>query len=325
MSLSTQTRAETARLVDQALGAEIVECLNDPKVEDTFINDGSTFVRYAGHKVKLKTVLTPAARMGVIGFAGTLIGQRADGVVRFTVDGKLPRGQRFHGVIPPRAVGGAYIVMRNPPKTIYTLARYVDDGVMSKEVADGLEKALADQEKILINGETGAGKTSLLTCLINHPVSRDMRTALLEDAEEVNMEAVEDKIVKSTLGGTMRELVFDAMRERPDRIIIGELRDGAAWDWIKAIETGHKGSMSSIHAQHPHTSMGRLERLCAEVLGESASSQRDLLIEMVTRLVPIVLLPNGKRHVPGVYAPTQFCNGRYQVSTICGTAIQATV
>src|SRR5689334_9781977 len=116
MALSSETRAEAARLLAKALGDEILAHMADPKVEDLFLNaNGTVFARYADRKVRLETVLSPEARHIIIGYAGSLIGMAADGVTRCTVDGKIPSGQRFHGVIPPRAVGGPYIVMRNPP------------------------------------------------------------------------------------------------------------------------------------------------------------------------------------------------------------------
>src|SRR4051812_17888519 len=130
MALSVATRAEAARLLEKSLGSEILECMADPKVEDLFLNsNGTVFVRYADRKVKLKTMLSPEARFIIVAYAGSIIGMTADGVTRYTVDGKLHSGQRFHGVLPPRAVGGPYIVMRNPPRTVYRLENYVDAGV----------------------------------------------------------------------------------------------------------------------------------------------------------------------------------------------------
>lgn len=318
MALSTTTRAETARLLDKSLGAELLECMRDPTVEDLFLNsNGSCFVKYSNRKVRLKTQLSPEARFVIVAYAGSLIGFQADGVTRFTVDGKLPSGQRFHGVLPPRAVGGPYIVMRNPPRVVYKLSDYVDAGVMTRTVADGLETCLVDRETIVIVGVTGSGKTSLLTCLLNHPAVIGDRLALLEDTEEVNVDLVPDKVVKSTLGGTMRELVFDVLRERPERILIGEGRDGAVWDWIKAVMTGHKGSMITVHAEDAAGGMERLEQLSAEVVTDVAT-QRPLLIRTASRLVPVQLLPNGKRHVPGVYEPTGHDGTQYTVVPVYG-------
>jgi type IV secretion system protein TrbB len=321
MGLSTATRAEAARLLEKSLGGEILECMRDPLVEDLFLNsNGTVFVRYAGRKAKLKTVLSAEARFIIIGYAGSLIGMTADGVTTFAVDGKLHSGQRFHGVLPPRAVGGPYIVMRNPPRTVYRLENYVDAGVMTAEVADGLVQALVNKETIIIIGITGSGKTSLLTCLLNHPAVIEDRIALLEDTEEVNVDVIPDRIVKSTLGGSMRELVFDVLRERPDRIIIGEGRDGAVWDWIKAVMTGHRGSMITLHSDNAAGGMERLEQLTAEVVTDVAT-QRPLLIRTAQRLVPVQILPDGKRYIPGIYVPTGHDGDRYDVDVVCGAPL----
>jgi type IV secretion system protein VirB11 len=325
MALSTATRAEAARLLEKSLGNEILECMRDPKVEDLFLNsNGTCFVRYADRKARLKTVLSQEARHIIIGYAGSLIGMAADGVARFAIDGKLHSGQRFHGVLPPRAVGGPYIVMRNPPRTVYRLENYVDAGVMTSEVASGLETALANTETIIVVGVTGSGKTSLLTCLLNHPAVIGDRIALLEDTEEVNVDVIPDRIVKSTLGGTMRELVFDVLRERPERIIIGEGRDGAVWDWIKAVMTGHKGGMIMLHADNAAGGMERLEQLAAEVVADVAT-QRPLLIRTAQRLVPVQLLPNGRRFIPGIYEPAGHDGDQYTVKAVCGASLQAII
>ncbi|MGF7213201.1 type IV secretion system protein VirB11 [Skermanella aerolata] len=325
MALSATTRAEAARLLEKSLGPEILACMADPEVEDLFLNaDGACFAQYAGRKVRLETVLPPEARFVIIGYAGSIIGTTADGVTRYTVDGKLHSGHRFHGVLPPRAVDGPYIVMRNPPKKIYRIGDYVDAGVMTAAVAGGLEVALADRETIVIVGVTGSGKTSLLTCMLNHPATVGDRIALLEDTEEVNVEAVPDRVVKSTLGGTMRELVYDVLRERPQRIVIGEGRDGAVWDWVKAVMTGHRGSMITLHADNAADGMERLEQLAAEVVTDVAT-QRSLLIRTVRRLVPVQVLPDGRRHVPGIYEPYDHQGGGYRVRALCGVPIQTII
>lgn len=325
MALSAATRAEAARLLEKSLGSEILECMKNPLVEDLFLNsNGTCFVRYADRKERLRTVLSPEARHIIIGYAGSLIGMAADGVARFTVDGKLHSGQRFHGVLPPRAVGGPYIVMRNPPRTVYRLGDYVDDGVLSQEVADGLVACMLGKKNTIILGVMGSGKTSLLTCLLNIPEVRDDRIALLEDSEEVNIDEVPDKIVKSTLGGTYNELVYDVLRERPDRCIIGEGRDGGVWDWAKSLNAVPGGSLITLHGDTLNSGMERFEQLTAEVVVDVAA-QRPVLIRAGQRVVLIRLLPNGRRYVPGIYEPTGHNGDKYEFRTICGEPAQAII
>src|SRR3954454_10623560 len=186
MALSVGSRAEAARLLEKSLGGEILECMRDPLVEDLFLNsNGTCFAQYSDRTERLETVLSPEARYIIIGYAGSIIGMAADGVTRFTVDGKLHSGQRFHGVLPPRAVGGPYIVMRNPPRVVYKIQQYVEAGVMTQEIADALVQCLVEKRNIIIFGVMGSGKTSLLTCLLNHPAAINDRIGLLEDSEEV--------------------------------------------------------------------------------------------------------------------------------------------
>lgn len=321
MALSTESRAEAARLLEKSLGGEILECMKDPLVEDMFLNsNGLCFVRYADRKVRLKTELSAEARFIIISYAGSIIGMTADGIKRHTVDGKLHSGQRFHGVLPPRAVGGPYIVMRNPPRVVYRIQQYVEAGVMTQEIADGLVQCLIDKMNIIIFGVMGSGKTSLLTCLLNNPAAIYDRIALLEDSEEVNLDAVPDKVVKSTLGGTYAELVYDVLRERPDRCIIGEGRDGGVWDWVKALNAVPGGSLITLHADNVNGGMERLEQLAAEVVAD-VKTQRPVLIRAANRLVPIRLLPGGQRHVPGIYEPEGHNGDHYTFNRLYGEQI----
>jgi type IV secretion system protein TrbB len=299
--------------------------MRDPLVEDLFLNsNGTCFVRFADRKERLRTVLSAEARFVIIGYAGSLIGMTADGVTRHTVDGKLHSGQRFHGVLPPRAVGGPYIVMRNPPRVVYRLEDYVAAGVMTQEIADGLVECLLDKKNIIILGIMGSGKTSLLTCLLNTPAVRDDRIALLEDSEEVNIDAIPDKVVKSTLGGTYGELVYDVLRERPDRCIIGEGRDGGVWDWAQSLHAVPGGSLITLHGNTLNSGMERFEQLTATVVVDVAA-QRPVLIRAGQRVVVIRLLPNGKRYVPGIYEPTGHNGDRYEFETVRGEPAQAII
>lgn len=325
MALSTASRAEAARLIEKSIGPEILECMRNPQVEDIFMNsDGSCFAQYSHETKRLETVLAAAARTNIINYAGSLIGMTADGLTRFAVDGKLHSGQRFHGVVAPRAVGGPYIVLRNPPRVVYRLQQYVEAGVMSQEIADMLVQCLRDGLNIIIFGVMGSGKTSLLTCLLNDPAAINDRMALLEDSEEVNLEAAPNKIVKSTLGGTYAELVYDVLRERPKRCIIGEGRDGGVWDWIKALVAVPGGSLITLHANTLIGCMERLEQLCAEVVVD-VISQRPVLIRSAQRLVPVRLLPGGKRHVPGIYEPTGHNGNEYEFRTVCGAPVSTII
>lgn len=318
MRFSQTARATTFNLLLKLLGSEIVGHMTDPLVEDIFLNsNGAGFVRYAGKKTKLGVSVDGEAMSLIIGYAGTLVGMTADGVARFAVDGKLPSGQRFHGVVPPRAAQGPYIVMRNPPRTIHTLGSYVDQGVMTAAVADQLRSDVDDAKTIVIGGVTGAGKTSLMTCLVNTGAAREARIVLLEDAEEVNVDAVEDRIVKSTLGGTMDELAYDALRERPERIYIGEVRDRAMKTWLEVVGTGHPGSMVTLHAGSPRGVMARAEQLVSEAVVDVAG-QRPVLCDTIDRVVVVALGRDGKRRVPGVYAPAGHKDGRYEIRTVAG-------
>lgn len=325
--MSPETRASTYALLLKLLGPEVVRLMEPtrgseaPPVEDLFLNagdpDGPVFARYAGRKERLAVRLGPDTMLTVINYAGRLIGMDADGVRSFTVSGKLPGGQRFHGVVPPRAANGPYAVIRIPSRRVLTIGDYVGNGVMSPEVGEQLARDVEDARTVVIAGPTGAGKTSLLTCLLNTGRARRSRVALLEDAAEVNVNALDDVIVKSTLGGTMAELAYDVLRERPDIVVIGEVRDGALWVWVKVVRTGHPGSMVTIHADGPAGAMVRAEQLVSEAVPD-ATAQRAVLCDAVDRIVVVRLRPDGRREVPGVYEPIGHDGRGYVIRTVAG-------
>jgi pilus assembly protein CpaF len=196
----------------------------------------------------------------------TRIGRRID-ESRPLVDARLPDGSRVNIIIPPLAIDGASISIRKFSKKSITLDIMAANGSMSPAMATVLKIAARCRLNILISGGTGSGKTTLLNAL-SRMIDSTERTVTIEDAAELQLQqphVVRLETRTANLEGTgeisMRDLLSNALRMRPDRIIIGECRGPEALDMLQAMNTGHDGSMSTIHANNPREALTRLENM----------------------------------------------------------------
>jgi pilus assembly protein CpaF len=196
----------------------------------------------------------------------TRIGRRID-ESRPLVDARLPDGSRVNIIIPPLAIDGASISIRKFSKKTITLDTMAASGSISPPMATLLKIAARCRLNILISGGTGSGKTTLLNAL-SRMIDSAERTVTIEDAAELQLQqphVVRLETRTANLEGTgeitMRDLLKNALRMRPDRIIIGECRGEEALDMLQAMNTGHDGSMSTIHANNPREALTRLENM----------------------------------------------------------------
>jgi P-type conjugative transfer ATPase TrbB len=184
------------------------------------------------------------------------------------VSATLPEtGERFQGAFMPIVSSPAFAI-RKRPEVVFTLSEYVDQGIMAEYQAAAIRAAATARQNILIVGGTGSGKTTLANAILAEPAFAQDRVVLIEDTAELQCSA-EDKIQMLTKRTdppvTMTDLVRDTLRLRPDRIIIGEVRDGSALDLLKAWNTGHPGGLATIHANSAMEGLTRLEDLMGEV------------------------------------------------------------
>jgi type IV secretion system protein VirB11 len=189
------------------------------------------------------------------------------------VSATLPlTGERFQGALPPLVAAPTFAI-RKRPAVIFPLSGtpdgYVETGVMTAAQADAIRQAVAARKNIVVAGGTGSGKTTLLNAILAEEAFRSDRVVIIEDTRELQCSA-EDCVQLLTKPGTrpvtMADLVFDVLRLRPDRIIGGEVRDGAtALNLLKAWNTGHPGGVTSIHANSANEALSRFEELIGEV------------------------------------------------------------
>jgi type IV secretion system protein VirB11 len=211
------------------------------------------------------------------------------------VSATLPlTGERFQGAFMPVVSSPAFAI-RKRPEVVFTLDEYVAGGMMTEAQAAIIRAAAVARQNMLIVGGTGSGKTTLANAILAEPAFAEDRVVLIEDTAELQCSA-EDKIQMLTKRTepqvTMTDLVRDTLRLRPDRIIIGEVRDGSALDLLKAWNTGHPGGLATIHANSAMEGLTRLEDLIGEV------TQRipyRAITQAINLVIHIARAPAGRR------------------------------
>jgi pilus assembly protein CpaF len=213
------------------------------------------------------------------------------------VDARLPDGSRVNAIIPPCAIDGPTITIRKFSKSKLQIADLIRFGSMTQEMAEFLRACVVSKLNIVVSGGTGSGKTTLLNVLSNFIPEED-RIVTIEDSAELKLG--QDHVVRleakpAEVDGTgrvaIRDLVINSLRMRPERIVIGECRGGEAFDMLQAMNTGHDGSLTTLHANAPRDAIARLETMCmmagmdmpVQVIREQIASAINLIVQQ-TRL-----------------------------------------
>jgi len=220
------------------------------------------------------------------------------------VDARLPDGSRVNAVIPPIAIDGANLTIRKFPAERMTIEELIALGSLTREAAEFLETCVRNRLNVLVSGGTGSGKTTLLNVLSAFIPPRE-RVVTIEDSAELQLSQPHVVRLESrppNVEGqgqvTIRDLVRNSLRMRPDRIIVGEVRDAAALDMLQAMNTGHEGSLTTVHANSPKDALSRIETM---VLMAGMDLPLMVIREQTARAIDLIVqqerLPNGKRQV----------------------------
>ena len=242
--------------------------LRDPEITEIMVNgSGQVYVERGGRLSPCEVVFDDDAHLRrLIERMLSPLGRRVDESSPLA-DGRLPDGSRFNVVLPPLALNGPTLTIRKFARQPLTMTQLVQLETLSEEAAAFLEASVARRKNILVSGGTGSGKTSTLGALSSF-IPEAERIVTIEDAAELRLLQAHVVTLESrppNLEGrgevTIRHLVRNALRMRPDRIIVGEVRGGEALDLLMALNTGHDGSLSTIHANSPRDALSRLETM----------------------------------------------------------------
>lgn len=282
--------------------------LKDPTIDDVIVNGPyRVYVERGGQMAAVPVRFRDTAHlMNIIQRIVSPIGRRVDEATPY-VDARLPDGSRVNVVIPPIALDGPMVSIRKFRVQAMGAQDYVRLGSMSAEMMGFLAAAVRSRLNILICGGTGSGKTTLLNMLSGYIDERE-RLITIEDAAELQLRqshVVRLETRPPNLDGsrevTARDLVRNALRMRPDRIILGEVRGAEAVEMLQAMSTGHDGSMATMHANSSRDAFGRLEMLLGfGGLGGDPKTVRRYIANSVHIVVQVNRLANGKRRVTGV-------------------------
>ena len=221
-------------------------------------------------------------------------------------DARLPDGSRVNAIIPPLAIDGPVLSIRRFGADL-SVERLIENGTFTPDMAQMLAGCVAARLNILISGGTGAGKTTLLNALTSF-IPSDQRIITIEDAAELRL--LQEHVVRLETrppnaegeGEVMaRDLVKNALRMRPDRIIVGEVRSGEAIDMLQAMNTGHEGSLSTIHANSPRDALSRLETMIL-MAGTNLPDRamREQIAAALDLVVQVTRLADGTRRITSV-------------------------
>jgi pilus assembly protein CpaF len=314
---------ELRRLIDQVSSetsglGPIQPLLDDPSVTEIMINGPHRVYLERDGRLELTTIRfrDETHLRHVIDRMVEPIGRRIDESSPMA-DARLLDGSRVNVVVPPLARSGTEVTIRKFRQRLYTLGELANSGALGQVMAEFLEKAVAARLNILISGGTGSGKTTLLSAL-SEAIIPGERLCVIEDMGELRLNHVHVAYLEARPANvegrgevTIRHLVKNALRMRPDRIIVGEVRGSEALDMLQAMNSGHDGSMTTIHANSPADAFKRLEAL---VLMAEASLPVQIIREHVVSAVHLVVQtvrhPDGRRVVDAVSEVQGYADGR---------------
>ena len=260
--------ARSLRMLRTALGPALLDVLSAPDVAEVMLNpDGRIWLDRltTGLEVTAQR-LEPSEGERIVRLVAHHVGLVVD-ENHPRISAELPEtGERFEGLLPPIVRGPAFAI-RKPAVAVFTLDDYVAADVMTASQARSLRDAVAGRRNILVAGGTSSGKTTLVNALLAEMASSGDRIILIEDIRELQCAAV-NTVALRTLDGavTLTDLVRSALRLRPDRIPVGEVRGAEALDLVKAWGTGHPGGVGTLHADSARGALHRLEQLIQEAV-----------------------------------------------------------
>lgn len=296
-------------ILDDVLGFGILQpLLNDEEVSEVMVNGkGQVFVEKFG--ILSQTGIQFENDEEIIRIIDKIIlplGRRIDGDSP-TVDARLPDGSRVNAVVPPVAIDGPLLTIRKFAKNKYSMEQLIQMGTLTENMAAFIKACVISRLNIIVTGGTGSGKTTLLNAISSYIPEGD-RIITIEDAAELKLQQTHVVRMESKMPNadgknqvSIRDLVRNSLRMRPDRIVIGEVRGAECFDMLQAMNTGHDGSLTTLHANSPRESVTRMETMTLmsgvdmpiKVIRSQIASAIDLVIHLSR-------LKGGQRCITGI-------------------------
>ena len=298
--------ALVAAATEDVLGyGPIQEFLDDPSVTEVMVNSTeSIYVERSGHLVDTGSRFYSVDHLRrMIERIASQVGRRIDEASPM-VDARLPDGSRVNAIIAPLAVDGPVLTIRKFSRRALGIDDLIDIGTMTKQLADFLDACVKGKVTIVVSGGTGSGKTTLLNGLSSF-LPEEERIVTIEDAVELQLQQrhrirLESRPANIEGKGlvSIRDLVRNALRMRPDRIVVGEVRGAEALDMLQALNTGHEGSLTTLHANSPRDALSRIETMVLMAgMDLPLSAIREQMASAIDLVVHIERLADGTRRI----------------------------
>ena len=316
------------------------ELVDDETVTEIMVNGPDTiFVERSGKLMRWHKSFTSREKLEdviqqIVGKCNRVVNESMP-----IVDARLENGSRVNAVIYPVALNGPILTIRRFPEHPITMEKLIDLGSITKECAEFLQKLVQARYSMVIGGGTGSGKTTFLAAMSEY-IPKDERIITIEDNAELRIQGIENLVrleakMANMEGGTsvsIRDLIKSALRMRPDRIIVGEVRGGEAMDMLQALNTGHEGSLSTAHANSSRDMLSRLETMTLmgvdlplEAIRRQIASGVDILVHLgrmrdksrkVLEITEVCGFENGEIRTQPLYQ-WQEGKGLVQTSSLC--------
>ncbi|GHV44855.1 conjugal transfer protein TrbB [Synergistales bacterium] len=322
--MSFETTEQLKRLdckLKRELGSDIVEALENPDVLEICVNsDGHIWIEEKTKRLyDTEKTIDSQSLIAALGTIAAMSGMELN-ESNPVLEGRLPLdGSRIEGAIPPTTPDGPSMSIRKHASAIFPLSQYVEERRISPKAADYLREAIRDAKNILVAGGTSSGKTTLVNALIREllSIAPQDRLLVIEDTLELQCATDNKQNFVASDVVTMQKLLKTAMRYRPDRIIIGEVRGGEALDLLKSWNTGHPGGLATVHANNAAAALLRMEQLIGEV---SVTPMQTLIAEAIHVVVYMKEFGRLGRQVTEIINVTGYREGEYKFEVIYANA-----
>ena len=325
--LSVVERSYINNLIDNEINGygPITELLDDPSITEIMVNGtNEIYIELDGKIIKDDSVsfINDAHIVRTIQRLIQPIGRTID-TANPMVDARLNDGSRLNAIIEPLSINGPVLTIRKFKKELASIEDFLRNGTLTPYMARFLEACVKAKMNIIVCGGTGSGKTTLLNVMSSF-INNDERIITIEDAAELRLEqnhVISLETRTSNYEGTgavsIRDLVINSLRMRPDRIIVGEVRGKEAFDMLQAMNTGHEGSMTTLHANSPKDALNRLETM---VLMAGMEIPIKAIREYVENAIDIVInisrLTDGKRKITSISEVVGFDKGEIKLNEV---------